>query len=80
MSFIHLHNHSDYSLLDGASRVDRMVDTAGRLKMDALAGVHLQLKTSPTVVRETSFRTNWLSHLEPHSPIESFGWNPVTTL
>ena len=25
--FVHLHNHSDYSLLDGAQRVDQLVNT-----------------------------------------------------
>ncbi|NLT67488.1 MAG: DNA polymerase III subunit alpha [Acidobacteria bacterium] len=35
--FVHLHNHSDYSLLDGASRIDRMVDTALSMGMPALA-------------------------------------------
>jgi DNA polymerase III subunit alpha len=35
--FIHLHNHSEYSLLDGASKVDRLVDTALSMGMPALA-------------------------------------------
>ena len=35
--FIHLHNHSDFSLLDGASRIDRMVDLASKFNMPALA-------------------------------------------
>ena len=25
--FVHLHNHSDYSLLDGAQKVDQLVNT-----------------------------------------------------
>jgi DNA polymerase-3 subunit alpha len=37
MTFVHLHNHSDYSLLDGASRVDRLVDRAVALGMPAMA-------------------------------------------
>lgn len=37
MSFVHLHNHSQYSLLDGACRVDRMVKLALELKMPAVA-------------------------------------------
>ena len=37
MSFVHLHNHSDYSLLDGASRVDKMVDQAAKLGMSSIA-------------------------------------------
>ncbi|MBM3306727.1 MAG: DNA polymerase III subunit alpha [Candidatus Eisenbacteria bacterium] len=35
--FVHLHNHSEYSLLDGASRIDRMVERALELRMPALA-------------------------------------------
>jgi DNA polymerase-3 subunit alpha len=37
MSFIHLHNHTQYSLLDGACRVDRMVKLASQYEMPALA-------------------------------------------
>jgi DNA polymerase-3 subunit alpha len=35
--FVHLHNHSEYSLLDGASRVKDMVKKAVELEMPALA-------------------------------------------
>jgi DNA polymerase III subunit alpha len=35
--FVHLHNHSDYSMLDGASTVSRMVERAAELHMPALA-------------------------------------------
>ncbi len=35
--FVHLHNHSDYSLLDGASKIDQLVDTAVSMGMPALA-------------------------------------------
>jgi len=35
--FVHLHNHSDYSLLDGASPIPRMVARAAELRMPALA-------------------------------------------
>ncbi len=35
--FVHLHNHSDYSLLDGASSIPGMVARAAELKMPALA-------------------------------------------
>ncbi|MFH0881399.1 MAG: DNA polymerase III subunit alpha [bacterium] len=37
MSFIHLHNHSDYSLLDGASKVGDLTAEAARLGMPAIA-------------------------------------------
>ena len=35
--FIHLHNHSDYSLLDGAQNVEVLVNTIGDLGMDSVA-------------------------------------------
>lgn len=35
--FIHLHNHSDYSLLDGASKVDQLVEAAIAMGMPAMA-------------------------------------------
>ena len=35
--FVHLHNHSDYSLLDGAQRIDQLVNTIDDLRMDAVA-------------------------------------------
>ena len=37
MSFVHLHNHSEYSLLDGASRLDRMIKKAKDSNMKAVA-------------------------------------------
>src|SRR5258705_313097 len=36
-NFVHLHNHSDYSLLDGACRIDRLVERIQSLEMPALA-------------------------------------------
>ncbi len=35
--FVHLHLHTEYSLLDGACRLDRLVDKAHELKFLALA-------------------------------------------
>src|SRR5437899_9865437 len=37
MSFVHLHTHSEYSLLDGASRIRDMVQVAADTGMPALA-------------------------------------------
>ena len=37
MPFVHLHNHSHYSLLDGLSKVDEMVKKAKELGMPAIA-------------------------------------------
>ena len=35
--FVHLHNHTEYSLLDGANRIPDMVSRAAELGMEALA-------------------------------------------
>jgi len=37
MAFVHLHNHSEYSLLDGAAHIKDMVKKAAELGMPALA-------------------------------------------
>ncbi|WP_010272076.1 DNA polymerase III subunit alpha [Paenibacillus senegalensis] len=36
-SFVHLHVHSEYSLLDGAARIEELVQRASELKMTSLA-------------------------------------------
>jgi DNA polymerase-3 subunit alpha len=35
--FVHLHNHTQYSLLDGACRIDDILKTAAEMKMPAVA-------------------------------------------
>ena len=37
MSFVHLHVHSEYSLLDGFSKIDKLVQRARQMGMPALA-------------------------------------------
>ncbi len=37
MSFVHLHVHSEYSLLDGFSKIDRLIQRAHEMGMPALA-------------------------------------------
>ncbi|HUP53051.1 MAG TPA: PHP domain-containing protein, partial [Longimicrobiales bacterium] len=37
MSFVHLHTHSEYSLLDGANRIGDLVRKAKEHEMPALA-------------------------------------------
>lgn len=36
-NFVHLHNHSEYSLLDGLSKIDEMVETSKGMGMESLA-------------------------------------------
>src|SRR6266581_2610203 len=36
-TFVHLHNHTEFSLLDGASRIHPLVEAAAKLDMPALA-------------------------------------------
>ncbi len=35
--FVHLHNHTDYSLLDGAQTISTVLDTMSDLSMDTVA-------------------------------------------
>src|ERR687891_1312083 len=37
MAFVHLHTHSEYSLLDGANRIPELVDRIQAMGMDSLA-------------------------------------------
>jgi len=37
MSFVHLHCHSEYSLLDGANRIDDLIRRAQEFEQPALA-------------------------------------------
>src|SRR2546423_13662975 len=37
MAFVHLHTHSEYSLLDGANRIPELVAHVKKLGMDSLA-------------------------------------------
>ena len=37
MSFVHLHVHTEYSLLDGFSKIPKLIDRAKELDMPALA-------------------------------------------
>lgn len=36
-NFVHLHVHTDYSMLDGAAKVDQLLDKAVEFKMPAIA-------------------------------------------
>jgi len=49
-SFVHLHNHTEYSMLDGAARVEEMVLTAKATDSAPLA--------SPTTATSTASSTS----------------------
>ena len=36
-SFVHLHNHTEYSMLDGAARIKQLVARAAEMEMPAIA-------------------------------------------
>ncbi len=62
MAFVHLHNHTDYSMLDGATRVRDMVNKAVKLGMPAVAITdHGYMYGVPELASETD-RVN---HAEP---------------
>lgn len=64
MAFVHLHNHSEYSLLDGATHLKDMVKRAAELGMPAVAvtdhgvmsGVPELCEACDSVERETGIR------------------------
>ena len=64
MAFVHLHNHTEYSLLDGATHVKDMVRRAAELRMPAVAitdhgvmsGVPELSDACDAVEKETGFR------------------------
>ena len=54
MSFVHLHVHSEYSLLDGFSNIKKLVQRAKEMNMPAVAltlpGVRGRTRLGPFVV------------------------------
>ncbi|MDR0513978.1 MAG: DNA polymerase III subunit alpha [Coriobacteriaceae bacterium] len=64
MAFVHLHNHTQYSLLDGATHIEAMVRRAAALGMPAIAitdhgvmsGVPELSEACDTVEKETGIR------------------------
>ncbi|MGI9229308.1 MAG: DNA polymerase III subunit alpha [Gammaproteobacteria bacterium] len=62
MSFVHLHLHTEYSLVDGLLRIDEMVKRAAELKMPALA---------------ISDKSNLFALVKFHSKCIEFGIKPI---
>lgn len=62
MAFVHLHNHTDYSMLDGATRISDMVARALEFNMPAIAITdHGYLYGAPTLAQETDA----INHSQP---------------
>ena len=62
MAFVHLHNHTDFSMLDGATRVEDMVARAVELGMPAVAITdHGNMCGVPALARATDA----VNHAEP---------------
>ena len=49
--FIHLHNHSDYSLLDGAQKIDELLETITNLNLIA-SNKDFSILISPLVYKK----------------------------
>ena len=73
--FVHLHVHTEYSMLDGASRVDDLMRTAGEQGMPAAVGpnclvacvetdqfevVNVVVRRLPTVTRHITGLRTWI--------------------
>ena len=90
MSFVHLHNHTQYSLLDGACRVDRMVALAKEYGMPAVAitdhgnlyGVidfYKPASNRSSAPRPTSSTVNWTANtIRATSATTWFCWRRIT--
>src|SRR5260370_611173 len=60
--FVHLHLHTDYSLLDGACETSQLLDEASRQKMPAVAITdHGNLFTAANFLYEASKRVRMLT-------------------
>ena len=80
--FVHLHLHTEFSLLDGACRIDELLDEAVKLKMPALAVTEHGNMFSSVVFHDhardrglkpiafSASRTRWLA-VSPGVPVRS---------
>ena len=77
-SFVHLHVHTEYSMLDGAARIDELFAEAARMGMPALAttdhgyvfGAYEFWKKATEARRQADHRRRGLRHAghPPHRP------------
>ena len=68
MAFTHLHVHSEYSLLDGMSRISEAPEYVKSLGMDSLAITELLISISrarrPVLSLSSDVRSTWLHALD----------------
>ena len=50
MSFVHLHTHTEYSILDGANKIKDYIRRVKELGMNAAAGLYKNDKVTITVI------------------------------
>src|SRR5688572_11723243 len=69
MSFVHLHCHSEYSLLDGANRIEDLIARAQELEQPALA-----------ITDHGNLHAAWEFRTRPGRPASgrSSGWRPTS--
>ena len=54
MPFTHLHVHTEFSLLDGASRIKELIETTKALGMDSIAITDHGAMSSTSIKRQRS--------------------------
>ena len=58
MSFVHLHVHTEYSLLDGACRIGSMMERVKELGQEAIAITDIIVNTRGRIVKRGKPRYN----------------------
>ena len=74
-SFVHLHNHTEFSLLDGAARIKPLVEKASELGMPAIAMTTMEIPMGPMSFEAGHSRRHKANHrhggyLAPGSRLE----------
>ena len=74
MSFTHLHVHTEYSLLDGSSKIKEITKRAKELGMDSLA-----ITDHGVMYGVTEFSTLYVSSIYTHS-FDNFNFGTSTLI